>query len=167
MPQWKQPAVPRHVIQMFVVDHFGKLLMMHRSNNVRSARNVWSIPTGEHEIGESTSTTIQRELMEEYGLYALDFLLIGQYENIAGDKDHPDEPQYHWVLSLFVVRVGDVTKAINREPDKHDKMEFVDLSILRDSDKFLATYQFHDSLHCHMTSCPGVYFQQIVSFLDD
>lgn len=164
--KWKQPAVPRHVVQMFVVDDFGKLLMMHRSNNVHSARNVWSIPTGTHEIGETAKHTIERELMEEYGLQAGESKLIGQYENIAGDLDHPNDPQYHWVLSLFAVRVDDVSKAINREPEKHDKMEFVDISILSDSTKFLATYKFHDSLQYHMHNWPGIYFQRIVSFLD-
>lgn len=163
--KWKQPAVPRHVVQMFIVDQFGKLLLMHRSNNVHSARNVWSIPTGTHEIGESVATTIQRELMEEYGLHAQQHRLISQYENIAGDLDHPDDPQYHWVLSLFAVRVTDVTMAINREPEKHDKMEFVPLSILEDDVAFLEKYQFHKSLHYHLPHWPKIYYNRIEYFL--
>lgn len=144
---WKKPAVPRHVVQMLITDDYNRVLVMHRSNNVRSARNVWSIPTGEHEIGETIQETAKRELMEEYGLE----LIVGshidclfQYENIAGDAD-ADE-QYHWVITVYRVRVFDVRKAINREPDKHDKMEFVDLNVMLYDDKWKAEHTFHESL---------------------
>jgi ADP-ribose pyrophosphatase YjhB (NUDIX family) len=140
-PQWKEPAVPRHVIQMLVGDG-TKYLIMHRSNNVRSARNVWSIPSGEHEIGETIQACAYRELEEEYGLVALDHVLLDQYENIAGDES---PPHYHWVISLYGIKVEDVTKAINREPDKHDQMIFPTHQEL--NKEFFESHQFHPSLH--------------------
>ena len=129
------------MIQMFIVDRAGKLLIMHRSDKVRSAANVWSIPSGEHEIGETITFCACRELDEEYGLDAECVVLLDQYENIAGDE--PDREQFHWVISLYLVHVADVTKAINKEPEKHDKMEFIHYKFLT-SPSFLQEYKFHD-----------------------
>lgn len=143
IPQWKEPAVPRHVVQMFVHDENGLCLIMHRSNNVRSARNVWSIPSGEQEIGESVYAAIRRELYEEYGLEAKESDLVFQYENIAGDEN---PPHYHWVISVFVVVVEDVTVAVNREPDKHDKLEFPELFDVLHSLPWKGQHVFHPSL---------------------
>ena len=139
---WKQPAVPRHVIQMLVIDPNEKLLLMHRSDKVRSARNVWSIPSGEHEIGETIKSCAFRELEEEYGLIGQNCVLADQYENIAGDEA---PPHYHWVISLYYVIVADVTQAINKEPEKHDVMKFVDIFSM--SNKFFDEHPFHPSLH--------------------
>lgn len=141
---WKEPAVPRHVIQMLVVDKNYRVLIMHRSNNVRSARNVWSIPTGEHEIGETIQSCAIRELYEEYGLKGTSILLLHQYENIAGDEQ---PPHYHWVLSIYAVSVEDVRAAINREPDKHDLMKFVDIEKELMQPEFFSEHKFHSSLH--------------------
>lgn len=127
---------------MIPVDSEGRVLVMHRSDKVRSAKNVWSFPSGMHEIDESIATTIERELKEEYGLNALYAQHIGVYENIGGDLE-VDE-QYHWVINVFAVRVADVTRAINREPDKHDEMVFHSLLKLGDP-KFYETYKFHYS----------------------
>jgi ADP-ribose pyrophosphatase YjhB (NUDIX family) len=83
--RWKQPAVPRHVVQAFIVDHNENLLLMHRSDKVKSAKNVWSIPTGTHELGESAPACLFREIKEEFDLEVKYTYLIDQYENIAGD----------------------------------------------------------------------------------
>ena len=143
--QWKEPAVPRHVIQMLIVDPNQRCLIMHRSNNVRSARNVWSIPTGEHEIGETIEQCAFRELEEEYGLIGNDITLLSQYENIAGDES---PPHYHWILSIYGIHADDVTKAVNKEPDKHDQMIFPRMRDI--SDEFFDTHRFHVSLHDHL-----------------
>lgn len=135
---------PAHVVQMLVTDKNNQFLLMHRSNNVRSARNVWSIPTGSHELGETAFACIRRELAEEYGLVAKAIKHILTYENIAGDSESVE--QYHWIMSLYQVRVDDVTKAINQEPDKHDRMEFRHLDSLCDP-AFLSNHPFHPSLH--------------------
>jgi ADP-ribose pyrophosphatase YjhB (NUDIX family) len=153
--QWKYPVVPRHAVQMLVYDKNKKFILMHRSNNVRSARNVWSIPTGLHDIGETVSQTIYRELIEECGLTALDYELLGQYENIAGDPDATK--QYHWVLSIYAVQVEDVTKMVNVEPEKHDELKFLPVAELLDSVKFLNDYKFHRSFQGHRPNWPVVY----------
>lgn len=140
--EWHEPAVPRHVLQMFVYDESGKVLVMHRSEKVRSARNVWSIPTGTHEIGESIASCLERELMEEFDLQVKHAALLDQYENIAGDEA---PPHYHWVLSVYGVQVEDVTAAANKEPDRHDQMIFVPAADL--TPEFFAEHKFHSSFH--------------------
>jgi ADP-ribose pyrophosphatase YjhB (NUDIX family) len=139
---WKEPAVPRHVIQMLVIDMEDNILFLHRSNKVRSAKNVWSIPSGEHDIGETVHACACRELQEEYGLTVIDSHILKQYENIAGDAE---PPHYHWVISIYKVIVDDVHKAVNKEPDKHDQMLIINADKLDIS--FFDTHQFHPSLH--------------------
>ncbi len=143
---WKT-AEPRCVVQMIPVDKRGRVLMMHRGPNVRSARNVWSFPTGLWEIGDTMSANATRELEEEYGLLATKNSLIGLYENIAGDQDATE--QYHWVIALVSSLVADVTAAVNREPDKHDKMQVLTLTELVSLD--FDQYPFHPSFMAWFT----------------
>lgn len=136
---WKEPAVPRHVVQTIPVDESGDMLVMHRGANVRSAPNCWSFPSGLHDIGESAYNAAARELFEEYGLVANKLLPCGVYENIPGDG-------YHWVISLYAARVGNVRHAKNMEPDKHDDMHFIPAWRLLDP-IFWVDYTFHISFH--------------------
>lgn len=142
--KWHEPAIPRSVVQMVPVDLEGRLLVMHRSDKVRSAKNVWSFPSGLHDIGETQEQSVARELLEEYDLKLRRAAICAVYENIAGDED--GQPQYHWVVSLFVALVDDVTAAVNKEPDKHDKMGVVPYTALA-LDKFWEEHQFHKSFH--------------------
>ena len=145
MPQinWKccPDLLPRPVVQGIPVDKNGSILVMHRSSRVRSAANVWSFPSGLHDIGETRQQCISRELHEEYGLDALACIDIGTYENIAGDA--PGLEQYHWVISVVGVLVEDVTQALNKEPNKHDRMEFKLCTWLDSFD--IDLYPFHIS----------------------
>lgn len=137
-----EAAVPRTAVQMIPVDSKGNVLLMHRSPKVRSAANVWSFPSGLHDIGERWWETGTRELIEEYGLDARHFQSLGIYENISGDE--PSRPQWHWVIILAAVLVEDVTVAVNKEPDKHDIMQFIPIEVLQHSD-FTRQYPFHQS----------------------
>lgn len=144
MTQWKEPQVPRHVIQMIVMDAQDNILFLHRSDKVRSAKNVWSTPSGLHDIGETIEECGKRELYEEYGLEALpqSFELVGQYENIAGDEN---PPHYHWVVSIYIVYVKNVWEAVNKEPDKHDIMLIEDLFNIQGN--WWDEHQFHPTYH--------------------
>lgn len=144
---WKEPRVPRHVVQFIFVDPKGRFMVMQRSDKVRSAKNCWSFPSGMHEIGESIGTTIAREAEEEYGITEiLQRIHLCTYENIAGDGVGP---QYHWVISLYAVLVPDVTVCVNKEPDKHPIMEFDHLNRWQDWQWF-EEHEFHHSFMNHM-----------------
>jgi ADP-ribose pyrophosphatase YjhB (NUDIX family) len=157
---WREPAVPRHVVQMLVVDPNGHILVMHRSDKVKSAKNVWSIPTGTHEIGESIQSCIVRELYEEFNLIAERAFILEQYENIAGDIS---PPHYHWVLSIYAILVKDVKVAVNKEPELHDQMIFPNWSTI--DDQWFKSHQFHPSLHTLISKSLGTWLNMVAATL--
>lgn len=52
----------------------GELLMIHRTDN-----NLWALPGGGHDIGESVSDTVVREVREETGIEVEVTGLVGTY----------------------------------------------------------------------------------------
>lgn len=54
----------------------GELLMIHRTDN-----NLWALPGGGHDIGESISETVVREVREETGIEVRVVRLVGVYTN--------------------------------------------------------------------------------------
>jgi 8-oxo-dGTP pyrophosphatase MutT (NUDIX family) len=122
--------------------------IFHRAANLRSAGNVWSTPSGMHDIGETVEQTIIKELNEEFGLgdEVINFEPVFQYENIAGDplfnQDGSPRLQYHWVISVYEVCMGRLDKYVNKEPSKHDSTVILPWSIWFDEDTY-NTYKFH------------------------
>jgi ADP-ribose pyrophosphatase YjhB (NUDIX family) len=138
--KWIEPAVPRHCLQMLTVDAHGRMMAIHRSDKVRSAKNVWSYPTGLHDIGELVGDVIHRELMEEFNLEALRGSPIGQYENIISDGEGGGK--YHWVMSVYGVRIRTYDDIVNKEPDKHDQIQFHDYR-----EQAWVSLDFHKTFH--------------------
>ncbi|WP_431728093.1 NUDIX hydrolase [Verrucosispora sp. TAA-831] len=54
----------------------GELLMIHRTDN-----NLWALPGGGHDVGESISDTVVREVREETGIEVEVMSLVGIYTN--------------------------------------------------------------------------------------
>ncbi|MEU7931271.1 NUDIX hydrolase [Micromonospora echinofusca] len=54
----------------------GELLMIHRTDN-----SLWALPGGGHDIGESISDTVVREVREETGIEVEVIRLVGIYTN--------------------------------------------------------------------------------------
>lgn len=52
----------------------GELLMIHRTDN-----HLWALPGGGHDIGESISDTVVREVREEIGIEVEVTGLVGIY----------------------------------------------------------------------------------------
>lgn len=160
MAKWKEPAVPRHVVQFIPVDHNGHFLVLHRSNKVRSARNVWSFPSGLHEIGSFIYEEVKRELLEEFDLPCVGVRPIGAYENIAGDNKAVE--QYHWVISLLVAQVPcSLHAAVNKEPDKHDVMEILHIDAF--DRRFLDTHPFHWSFDKYARGCASYIHSEMLA----
>ncbi|MFI6979961.1 NUDIX hydrolase [Embleya sp. NPDC050154] len=57
-----------------VLDDHGRLLMIHRTDN-----DLWAIPGGGHDIGESIADTVIREVREETGIDVEVTDLVGTY----------------------------------------------------------------------------------------
>lgn len=125
--QWKSlvPPTPYVTVSGFAIGADGRFPILYRGPNVRSARCAWSLPSGLHVNGTPAVDHLYQELDEELGLSADPEIrrhrLIGAYENIS-PKD-----QFHWVILVFVVRVDDPSKFVNREPDKHPDIKLVSL----------------------------------------
>lgn len=145
---WIQPATiqPTTAVQALAVDYNQRLLLLHRGPNIRSAKNVWSFPTGLHDIGETIYECAARELKEETGLEAKRAAFITLYENIAGDEGA--EKQFHWVMVMVACLVADVTLYQNLEPDKHDELKIIDYQELNHA-KFFQSHKFHKSFEDH------------------
>jgi len=109
---------PYPVVSALGISADGRVILLKRSQNVRSARGVWSIPSGLHEVGVGAEDMMKREFKEELGLEADKFSHVTTYENIL-----PEEaPMAHWVIQIFVCRLHHIDRAVNLEPDKHEKM---------------------------------------------
>lgn len=157
---WKMPKepMPMSVVQVIPVDLMGRVLVMHRTDKVRSAKNCWSFPSGMHDIGKTIFEVAQNELVEEYGLAMRRAVRLGGYENIAGDAK--EEAQYHWVINVLVALVNDVSAAVNREPERHDKFDVVNVRDIG-SARFLAQYKFHETFERFWTF-NGVYGASLI-----
>jgi 8-oxo-dGTP pyrophosphatase MutT (NUDIX family) len=59
-----------------VRDEQGRLLMIHRTDN-----DLWALPGGGHDVGESITDTVIREVREETGIDVEVTGLVGLYTN--------------------------------------------------------------------------------------
>ncbi|MFF7634249.1 NUDIX hydrolase [Kitasatospora sp. NPDC008050] len=61
-----------------VVDDSGRLLLIHKTDN-----DLWALPGGGHDIGESVSDTVIREVREETGIDVEVLAVTGLYTDPA------------------------------------------------------------------------------------
>jgi ADP-ribose pyrophosphatase YjhB (NUDIX family) len=78
---WNNPHAPTAnslvpAASAVVTDNEGKILLHRRSDN-----DLWALPGGAMEIGESISETVVREVKEETGLDVVIERLVGIYTN--------------------------------------------------------------------------------------
>jgi 8-oxo-dGTP pyrophosphatase MutT (NUDIX family) len=59
-----------------VLDEHGRILMIHKTDN-----DLWALPGGGHEIGESIAETVVREVQEETGYEVEVTGISGTYTN--------------------------------------------------------------------------------------
>ncbi|MGW8328077.1 NUDIX hydrolase [Streptomyces sp. NPDC055897] len=59
-----------------VRDEDGRLLIIHKTDN-----DLWALPGGGHDIGESISDTVVREVLEETGITVEIDSVVGLYTN--------------------------------------------------------------------------------------
>lgn len=80
---YHDPAAPRAnsivvAVTAFILDSAGRLLMIRRTDN-----DLYAIPGGAQEIGETISQTVVREVSEETGISVDVTGLIGVYSDPA------------------------------------------------------------------------------------
>lgn len=122
MTEWHEPRLPRSVAVAIPFTEDGTTFIHKRSMTVRSARGVWSFPTGLQEVGETLEQTAVRELAEEWSLTPTRARLIDTYYTIAEDEPR-NGPQYHWNMHLIGCLIDELPGTLeNREPDKHEQV---------------------------------------------
>lgn len=104
-----------------VVDQRGRILLLRRSDN-----DLWSIPGGAMEIGESIAETAVRETLEETGLEVRPLYVIAVYSDprhVVAYSDGEVRQQFSVCFACEVVR-GELTVS-----DESCEVRFVELQI--------------------------------------
>lgn len=126
--------LPHFVVMALPFDPWERTAaLLFRGDNVRSAKNCLSAPSGLLEHSEEFAKGLARELEEEIGLNPLEhrwtqFHRI--YRSINGDG-------FDWVIGVWSVAVeGLASKLKNLEPDKHDAVIMMPLDSFDSIDEF-------------------------------
>jgi ADP-ribose pyrophosphatase YjhB (NUDIX family) len=90
-------AVPS--VTAVVVDA-GRILLVHRADN-----DLWALPGGGHEVGESIEDTVVREVSEETGMDVEVTGLVGLYTNPAHVMAYDDGEVRQQFSLCFQARV--------------------------------------------------------------
>lgn len=101
----------------------GRILLVRRSPSKRAHPNVWDLPGGVVEEGESELAALRRELSEELGVHVDTTSASRLYRVAAGT---PDEPA---LLSAWLIREWGGTES-NRAPEEHDDIGWFRLCAL-------------------------------------
>lgn len=93
----------------------GRVLLVHRRPSKHAYPNVWDLPGGVVEEGESEFAALRRELSEELGVHVDTTPACHLYQIAAGT---PDEPA---LRSAWLIREWGGTES-NRAPEEHDEI---------------------------------------------
>ncbi|MGH6683248.1 MAG: NUDIX hydrolase [Pseudolabrys sp.] len=105
----------------------GKVLVVRRARN--PAFNLYTLPGGAVEAGETLMQAVTREVREETALDIEPIALAGHREVIA--RDAQDRVERHFVILCFAARWRSGEPALNEELDDARWLEPAQLSGLR------------------------------------
>jgi len=130
-------AKPYTTVSGLAIDRDGNFPILFRGPNVRSAPNIWSLPSGLHEVGLTIEQQFIAELGEELNIIGIEgsYQELGVYENILTEEN----PKSHWVIHVGIIRVESLETLTNKEPDKHPEMKTVNVG---DIERTLNTHGF-------------------------
>lgn len=112
----------RIFVRTIILNKQSQVLMLQKSPTQKIAPNLWILPGGAVEFGESADQAALRELKEETGMIAQTLKLIGEDMRIIGTTQ--------WQGLLFLVN-GDHSIISNREPNKHAAIQWCDYDFAR------------------------------------
>ena len=92
-----------HVVTCLLV-HNGKLLLLKRSNRVRTYKGQWGGVAGYIEPGETPLETAYKEIKEEAGFTQDEVLLLTEAKPVAFKDTYRGET-YDWVVHPYVFEV--------------------------------------------------------------
>ncbi len=105
----------------------GKVLVVRRAR--KPALNLYTLPGGGVEIGETLSEAVVREVREETGLDVEPVALAGEREVIV--RDAQGRVQRHFVILCFAARWVSGEPVLNEELDDARWLDPADLKGLR------------------------------------
>ncbi|SCL44629.1 ADP-ribose pyrophosphatase YjhB, NUDIX family [Micromonospora citrea] len=114
-----------HVVVTGALVANGAVLLVHRSPTRRAYPDLWDLPGGHVEAGESELQALAREMREELGVH-----IAAESSSRLGDlRVGSGEDAVH----VGVWHVGDwVGSPTNRAPDEHDDIAWVGIGELGD-----------------------------------
>jgi ADP-ribose pyrophosphatase YjhB (NUDIX family) len=126
-----------------ITDDKGRILLIRRSDN-----DLWSIPGGAMEIGESISATAVREVREETGLVVEPLYVVGIYSNPRHVVEYNDGEVRQQFSICFACRAmgGQISTSIESTdvrfftPDEINELQMT-VSIRRRIDDYLTPGQ--------------------------
>ena len=102
-----------------IVNPAGFVFLARRGPKAKNERGLWEFPGGSVEFGETLTQSLQREMVEEYGIQ----VSVGELVDVV-DHILPDERQ-HWVSPTFVCQIISGEPHI-REPEKCTEIGWFD-----------------------------------------
>jgi len=100
--------MPR-VVTCLLVNDDGDLLILKRSNRVRTYKGLWGGVAGYIEENEEPYDTALKEIREEVGLEKEDVSLVKQLE-VVRFTDFYEGVRYDWEVFPFLFRTGKKSK---------------------------------------------------------
>ncbi|MFI9643133.1 NUDIX domain-containing protein [Micromonospora sp. NPDC051925] len=112
-----------HIVVCGALVENGAVLLVHRSPARRAYPDLWDLPGGHVEAGESELQALAREMREEVGVQ-----IVAESSSRLGDlRAGSGEDAVH----VGVWHIGDwVGSPTNRAPDEHDDIAWVRVSEL-------------------------------------
>ncbi|TNH26595.1 NUDIX domain-containing protein [Micromonospora orduensis] len=112
-----------HVVVTGALVENGAVLLVHRSPTRRAFPDLWDLPGGHVEAGESELQALAREMREELGVQ-----IVAESASRLGDLHSGSGED---AVRVGVWQVGDwVGSPTNRAPDEHDDIAWVGFSEL-------------------------------------
>ena len=113
-------TAPVHCVVSAALVRPGLVLLGHRHPGRRWYPDVWDLPGGHIEAGETETAALARELAEEIGVQVADLDPVPALRLASGPAGAEDAVR----LGIWVVRswVGEV---VDRSPDEHDELRWV------------------------------------------
>ena len=111
------------VVTCIILNEEGKILLMKRSNKVRTYRGCWGSVAGYVEVGEEPIDTAYKEIFEEIGLEKTDVEFIKRSDPLEF-PDRYDDINYNWKIFPFLFKTQKKDK-VNIDWE-HTKYRWVD-----------------------------------------
>jgi mutator protein MutT len=128
-----------------IFNNHDEIFLAKRGKEARNEKHRWEFPGGSVEFGETLSSALCREILEEYGFFIEVVRLLDVVDHIL-----PEEKQ-HWVSPTFLCQYKHGTPSI-REPNKCEAIGWFRLDSIPVEDLTSASQKSLESLRKYLSS---------------